>query len=319
MANLKNFFNEVLNGDRIYTREDIGSMSSKEFQKHEKAIDYQLSKLGVPTNADMAASDDVVYVKAYTRDDGTKVKAHYRSKHGHLLAQGNEKHVLPAEKETSAAASDVKEVKSANDNNIKFNKADFSQYDWNPFVKINNNENRNNPDAREFANISLVKPENAPKSSEYQIVQKGFEQSMNHYYKLSGTNKEIPKGLEGVIYNNKSSISYNVSNSGQFQKQVKSQYDSKNKRFKTDKLEVNFTDDQNLHLSLGHCTVLNPKVDSQGYFTGTIFDIYDFDSAYKDKSKNDLFISGVATGFAGFQKVGIASKYYTLVPVRFKF
>ena len=55
-------------------------MTGEEFRTHEKAIDYQLSNIGIPRNADIAASDDVVYVHAYKRADGTEVKAHYRSK-----------------------------------------------------------------------------------------------------------------------------------------------------------------------------------------------------------------------------------------------
>ena len=42
MANLKEFFNKISNNNRIYTREDIGNMSSDEFRTNEKAIDYQL-------------------------------------------------------------------------------------------------------------------------------------------------------------------------------------------------------------------------------------------------------------------------------------
>lgn len=96
MANLKEFFNKVSNNNRIYTREDIGNMSSNEFKANEDAIDYQLANLGVPTNSDMALSEDVVYVHSYTRDDGTEVKAHYRSKHGHLTgAASNVQDKLP--------------------------------------------------------------------------------------------------------------------------------------------------------------------------------------------------------------------------------
>ena len=84
MANLKEFFNKISNNNRIYTREDIGNMSSDEFRTNEKAIDYQLANLGIPAKSDLALSDDVVYVHSYTRDDGTKVKAHYRSKAGHI-------------------------------------------------------------------------------------------------------------------------------------------------------------------------------------------------------------------------------------------
>lgn len=82
MANLKDYFNKIKNSNRIFTREDIKEMSTDEFRSNEKAIDYQLKKIGVPKNSDLSLSDDVVFVHAYTRDDGTNVKAHYRSKHG---------------------------------------------------------------------------------------------------------------------------------------------------------------------------------------------------------------------------------------------
>ena len=47
---------------------------------NEKAIDYQQNKLGIPRESDLSSNPDVVYVHGYTRDDGTEVRAHYRSK-----------------------------------------------------------------------------------------------------------------------------------------------------------------------------------------------------------------------------------------------
>jgi len=55
-------------------------MTSKEYHNNEKAINYQLTNIGVPTNKELMNSETVVYVKAYTKEDGTHVKAHYRSK-----------------------------------------------------------------------------------------------------------------------------------------------------------------------------------------------------------------------------------------------
>ena len=80
MASLRNFINAITNDNRIYTAEDIGSMTSNEFMANEKAIDYQLNNLGIPRESDLAGNPDVVYVHAYTRDDGTEVRAHYRSR-----------------------------------------------------------------------------------------------------------------------------------------------------------------------------------------------------------------------------------------------
>lgn len=83
MSNLKNFFNEISNNSRVFTAEDIGEMSPDEFSKNESAIDYQMNTLGIPFNQDLSGNDDVVFVHAYTRSDGTEVKAHYRAKAGH--------------------------------------------------------------------------------------------------------------------------------------------------------------------------------------------------------------------------------------------
>ena len=80
MASLRNFINAITNDNRLYTAEDIGEMTNREFLDNEKAIDYQLNNLGIPRRGDLAGNPDVVYVHSYTRDDGTEVRAHYRSK-----------------------------------------------------------------------------------------------------------------------------------------------------------------------------------------------------------------------------------------------
>ena len=54
MTNLRNFINAITNDSRIYTAEDIGEMTSKEFLANEKAIDYQIETLGIPRRGDLA-------------------------------------------------------------------------------------------------------------------------------------------------------------------------------------------------------------------------------------------------------------------------
>lgn len=80
MGNLRGYVNKVNNSNKIYTREDIGAMSQGDYAANEKAIDYQLKTIGVPTQSDLQNSADVVYVHAYTKKDGTKVTDYYRSK-----------------------------------------------------------------------------------------------------------------------------------------------------------------------------------------------------------------------------------------------
>ena len=84
MTKLREFFNEVSNDNRIFTAEDVGEMPLEEFRDNEKAIFHQMANLGVPRRYQLAGNDDVIYVHAYTRADGTQVKAHYRSKHENL-------------------------------------------------------------------------------------------------------------------------------------------------------------------------------------------------------------------------------------------
>ncbi len=83
IENLKDYVNETLNDNRIFSYEDILAMDNEEGRHYQKAIEEQYGKIGFPSNKELAASDDVVYVREYTRDDGTVVRAHYRSKAGH--------------------------------------------------------------------------------------------------------------------------------------------------------------------------------------------------------------------------------------------
>ena len=80
------YTNPLTGSNHIYTREEVGQMSSDEFAKHEKEIDAQTRAFNgtMPTNGDLQreamTGGGVVYVNSYTRSDGTKVKGYYRSR-----------------------------------------------------------------------------------------------------------------------------------------------------------------------------------------------------------------------------------------------
>ncbi len=69
---------------KIYSREDIAAMSTKEYAAAEKEINAQMNSIGVPTNDELKASSasgsGLIYVEGYTKADGTEVKGYYRSK-----------------------------------------------------------------------------------------------------------------------------------------------------------------------------------------------------------------------------------------------
>ena len=81
--NLRDYVNDVINDNRIFSYEDVLAMDNEEGKYYQKALDYQYGKIGFPMNAELANSSDVVFVHEYTRQDGTVVRAHYRSKAGH--------------------------------------------------------------------------------------------------------------------------------------------------------------------------------------------------------------------------------------------
>ena len=71
-------------GDRkIFSREAISQMTSDEYTGNESAIMAQLKSIGIPYESDLELagmrSGGVVYVKPYTRSDGTEVRGHWRS------------------------------------------------------------------------------------------------------------------------------------------------------------------------------------------------------------------------------------------------
>ena len=74
-----NFKNSHTNDNIIYSKKDIADMSVRDAFKNKEAIMAQHGAIGVPSESELQASQNAVYVHAYTRDDGTEVKAHWRS------------------------------------------------------------------------------------------------------------------------------------------------------------------------------------------------------------------------------------------------
>lgn len=47
MTKFKNYFNVISGDERIFSREDIANMTNTEYKNNEKAINYQLTNIGV--------------------------------------------------------------------------------------------------------------------------------------------------------------------------------------------------------------------------------------------------------------------------------
>lgn len=82
--NYSGYTNPVNGSAQIFSREDIDAMTLDEFSEFEKAIMAQLNSIGIPKNSELEAASTsgggTVYVRPYTRNDGTEVRGYYRSK-----------------------------------------------------------------------------------------------------------------------------------------------------------------------------------------------------------------------------------------------
>jgi hypothetical protein len=302
MANLKDFFNKVSNNNRIFTAEDIGEMTGNEYEQNEKAIFHQLQNLGIPRRNQLNGNPDVVYVHAYIKADGTHVKAHYRSKNGGA-ATGYA---------TNTNNSQIKEFKPA----------DFSYLDKSNLVKkylhkYNEQANINRPDAKELMNIGLSGFENLPKHSEFSVFQPEAVEYVNNQLSIKNSKGlEIPTGWNGIIYDKNSGFSKRLSNSPELQEQVMKFYDNKTKSFTSNQILIDFKQDKNLGYSIGHGTILNPKVEN-GEFKAILFDKYDFHWLSKEKLPDDK-MRFINNGAAFAERTPILTNYYVIIPVRFR-
>lgn len=125
----------------------------------------------------------------------------------------------------------------------------------------------------------------------------------------------IPKNWHGVIYDKNSGFAKRLSNSPELQTQIISQYDKKSKKFTTNQIGIGFTQDKNLNYSIGHGTILNPKIEN-GVFKGILFDKYDYNLHIKDylKTTDITFYNNAMTII---QNTPIAKNYYVIIPIKF--
>ena len=318
MASLRNFINAITNDNKIYTAEDIGSMSGDEFMENEKAIDYQMANLGIPRESELTGNPDVVYVHAYTRDDGTEVKAHYRSKPDGVVGNNYEMDGTATGGAANVDNFNIKNSEIKNIDSTSMKLTNFSQLEsTNPFAKINAEKNANRPDARELMNIALSGFENLPEHPEFNVFQPEAVEYVNNQLNIQNSKGlSIPKDWHGVIYDKNSGFSKRLSNSPELRTQIMSKYDKKTKRFTTNQIGIGFSEDKNLNYSIGHGTILNPRIEN-GEFKGILFDKYDYKWLSKEELPN-LETRKLNNSAYTLQTINKLINYYVIIPVQFK-
>ena len=81
----KNYVNSYTKDNRIYSKEDISNMSVRDAYGKKRAILAQNRRIGVPSDAELRNSSNVIWVNPYRREDGTEVKGYWRSKSGSAM------------------------------------------------------------------------------------------------------------------------------------------------------------------------------------------------------------------------------------------
>lgn len=80
MSKFKNYRNKYTKNNIIHSIDHLSDMNFGEVSKRRKELTSQYKQIGLPTNSKLQNSSNVVYVHEYTKDDGTFVHAHWRSK-----------------------------------------------------------------------------------------------------------------------------------------------------------------------------------------------------------------------------------------------
>ena len=330
MACLRNFINAITNDNKIYTAEDIGGMSGDEFMENEKAINYQMANLGIPRESELTGNPDVVYVNAYTREDGTEVKAHYRSKPDGV-GSNNYEHSGTS----TGAAVDIEPTLKLeggityNDYqpNLRATIDDYSQAIENIFIgDLNKNlldlgintvgRIQKQNDAVNFWNIAsqnLWKKQaddyikgngkfyNNMKDviNDFPQYKKQIQEKVKYQFKKD----DVP----GIVFHENSSVAKAIIKSEELNDFIyKNAAALKSGKEVTGSL--GFNSDANLHNAFGKMDILSAKLQGK-YIEFILLDTYDFNP----NETNPLVQMGYST-----QKAGLLHPYFTIVKCRYK-
>ena len=89
----------------------------------------------------------------------------------------------------------------------------------NPLRFINDTMNQKRPDAKKFMDMALAFPDTYAQTPEYMVIPKKFNKAVSKHL-----NVDIPNNWNGIVFEDDSPTSQNLSNSSQLQQQVVSLY-----------------------------------------------------------------------------------------------
>ena len=329
MSNLRDYYNKVTNDGRIFSLKDVMDIPAEEDAHYKDALDYQAGKIGFPTDSELSSSDDVVYVHSYSRDDGTKVRAHYRSKNGHSFSDPNRKPLgTPTEAKADLDARIDKWMRGISQENS------LIETEIDNFVNsrnINVDSNSQHKDYSENLQRKLGTDFSMPwlPHKYYRIaLTKGtsLKEDKEHLYcKVGALTPELESHIKQMSANIKDNTMVVVpdENSGLVRK-VKKSNEIKNLILKNSQNIINgdmknkssevfaFNPHSSLGLTLGHSHIYDVKFDKDKNLVFKIIDLYDF-----SKMNRDSVIARINNNAYKQQEKGYLMNYVICADVKY--
>lgn len=308
----KNYRNSKTQDNRIYTNKDIKNMSLGEIFKRKDELLAQNRAIGVPKESELRGSDNVVYVHEYTREDGTQVKAHWRSKSSTGTVE------VKQEISNMTKSAELQEQK------IKDRKLDdVLKYPEQEYYKIAFELKG----AREKGEIPEWIKEHNDIRTLNQVGNKYMAEIIKEKIICGAKDNNDMKTLKNpynvyvVTAKPDSPITQSVENSPYLKKEIDNRAeDIKNGKYEQKSFSIAFPNSKTLmigdinknfstHNVLGKCDICNVKIEPDGSYTATVVDYYDFSK----NSTNPLAKNGYLQ-----QKNGHLENYAIMIPIRIK-
>lgn len=309
-----NFFNPQNNSDRIYSREDINQMSGEEFAKNRAALYHQMAVVGVPSEAQLAKSPDVIYVRAYTREDGTEVRAHYRARRSSTYIEQitNNYSFSPGFEQTDFGSPLLGYIAALPEPDMYID-SDFFSHPINTIhSSMNAFFNRKYPLTRQHMDMFIHGVNNYYFTKGIKLLEPG---KLDARLNVLAESRKPSKDYYGVEFTENSEISKILSLSPELKENV-----IKNIKDNKTVSSFEFKQDRDLVGSYHRVDIFDCK-DNGDYYTGYLYDVYDFDSNYCGEYYGGGYYSSLIFTLAnqyavGMQLVGSGKRYYMIIPFR---
>ena len=134
---------------------------------------------------------------------------------------------------------------------------------------------------------------------------------------LTGDDK-IPNGMKGIAFNRNSDFAKRLSASEELHNAIKQVYNPETKSFTKPYVVIDFQNDSNMHLSIGHGRAIY-RLMNDGYVEGCLFDKYDFDLIRSKYTLDNNGIITIANNYSYFRSLyGKLENYYYIVNFKYK-